>query len=203
MANVCSNTVLITGPKDEVKKFDDLITSADKDLLEVFPWFTEDTRGYGTSYRSMQGDDCLMICFDSKWSPPEIELRQLSQHYPKLRFTVNAQEPAMEVFCKLEYENGECLCDESLDADTYYTEYDEDYAQEKNDIAQLTSQEAVKYILDKAEVDYPIQWSLLEPFVLERVEYHEMPLLINYEWQSDAGKTYKLRLQGKEVPVEG
>jgi hypothetical protein len=205
MANICSNSITISGDSIQLNQLRKKIKKQDKSLLKEV-YFLEHVgyEDYGLYQKpieiSNKGD--LQLDFTSKWSPPERALQKLSILYPLLSIEVQYEEPAMEVYGTLKYLGGQCIIDTPMDQESYLSEYNEGYNELVSDIEESKYQDFTSRYLDTMEdlqddsetCMYP---DLIERKILKRLKDKDLPLLVGYEWISKANQTeYENRIKG-------
>ena len=189
MANICSNSVVITGDKESLKKLRDLINRQDKSLFGETGIcdHLESTSAPDIAYGleddlPLDGDGFLGLCITSKWAPPEKDFENLTKAFPKLNIEVTYEESAMAVYGKLVYEGGTKVLDQHQEEFDYLMENHEDFADTVEAIKELPYEEFRKdYIVDTEYKDSP-EWMcyghILEPLLLKRTRRADLPLLI-------------------------
>ena len=156
MANICSNSVIITGDKKSLKKLRDLINRQDKSLFgetgicDHFESTSAPHIAYGLEDDlPLDGDGSLGLCITSKWAPPEKDFENLTKAFPKLNIEVTYEEPAMAVYGKLVYEGGRKVLDQPQKEFDYLMENHEDFAEMVEGIRDWTYEEFRKeYVLE-------------------------------------------------------
>jgi len=144
MANICSNSVVITGDKESLKKLRDLINRQDKSLFGETGIcdHLESTSAPGIGYGledslPLPGDGSLGLCITSKWAPPEKDFENLTKAFPKLNIEVTYEEPGCIVYGKLVYEGGRKVLDQPQEEFDYLMENNEDFGDTVEDIKEL------------------------------------------------------------------
>jgi hypothetical protein len=109
MPNWCKNTLQVSGPAPDVKRFRDLGKKAgytDLSLHAFYPlpgeeaenWYNWCTRHWGTKWDidaelKIATDDYLEYSFESAWAPPDAWLEEVSKQFPALAFRLQYDEP--------------------------------------------------------------------------------------------------------------
>ena len=87
MANICSNTMEITGDEKGIEALAKKITDQDAELLKLFTWFELTDGDYGLWEDTLQiNPGSISFSYGSKWGPPSTEYISLVQTYPRLNF---------------------------------------------------------------------------------------------------------------------
>jgi len=207
MANICNNSMEITGDKEQLKQLRDIIVAQDREVLEkLFWWFT------AGDYYGLVGDatdiedsneDYLGLDFTSKWSPPENDLKSLSAAYPLLRIEVKYEEGGNACYGKLVYLGGVCIEDTPQTYEQWLEENDEVYCEMTEDIKTRDYAEVLSDFipwLDSLETDENTQRfpDIIERKILERIEDKDLPLLVGHEWYDHTNaQEFEGRLKGK------
>lgn len=201
MANICSNVMTISGaekPRGALRK---KIVEQDTELLKIFGWFAEEDYGRVNDLEDIKketGD--IVIDFTSKWSPPEKDLKVLSEAYPDLTFTVSYEEPGNDLYGKLVFKAGTVPEDTLMNLTEYLLENGTpEFTESAHDIKALAYRKFLKEVGDILDSDYgdPRENWIVEEMVLKRIKDKDLPLLINYEWSNeDAGNKFKERIKG-------
>jgi len=106
MPNWCSNSIIITGDKDKIRKIKRVLSTME-DNTRVFQtligrdetlseseyengaWYNSNINRYGCKWDvdydtcnfDLEGDDCILMSPETAWSPPEEFCRSLAQQY--------------------------------------------------------------------------------------------------------------------------
>lgn len=192
MANLCSNYVIIRGDEKILQGLADKITKKDKAFLLEFPLLCVGDfygiynvwRRFGARFLDLINPRAgeLFLDISSKWSPPEKMFQKLSETYPTLTIEVSYEEPAMELYGKLSYENGECTLDQPMDTFDYLMEFNEDFADEVSNIKDSDYKEFKETYLLTTDYRKGFIWEsnsyLLEPLLVERTRDEDLAMLI-------------------------
>ena len=206
MANICYNSMTISGDPVQLNQLRKRIKEQDKSLIEKV-YFLEQGEYYGLfqELSDIKNKGDLQLDFSSKWSPPEEALQKLSVLYPLLSIEVHYEEPAMEVYGTLKYQNGKCIIDTPMDQESYLSEYNEGYKElirdiEKSKYQDFTSRyrETMEDLQDDPDTcNYP---DLIERKILKRIKDKDLPLLVGYIWISKANRIeFENRIKGVKI----
>lgn len=177
MANICTNAMEISGDEKEIAVLAKKIEDQDTELLELFTWFEITDGDYGLWNDTLQiSSGYIDFSYGSKWGPPKDDFFNLVKKYPRLSFKSRFEEPASIVYGKMIGE--EFIKMSPLD---YYTDYDQDFGEERLQIENLPYKEFLKYI---EEFDVLDDWyySFLIPLIVKRIKRKDLPLFIGKEW---------------------
>lgn len=192
MANICSNTLEISGNKEDIANLTKKITEQDKELLELFTWFKKTEGDYGLWEDSLETDsESISFSFGSKWSFPCKEFDSLVAANPRLNFSASWEESAMENFGKVS--NTEYTFLTPLE---YYTEFNPDFFEERQQIENLPYDKFLEYVEKYDSDDEDFSYSYLEPLIIERIKQEDLPLFIEKVWHHCEDKFTK-KLKGK------
>jgi len=183
MANICTNTLEITGSKEDIALFTKKITEQDKELLELFCWLEKTNSDYGMWEDSLNTEpDEIYLSFGSKWGFPDKEFNSLVAEYSRLNFKASWKEPGMEEFGKVSGSRGATSYTNLTPLD-YYTEFNTDFFEEHQQIENLPYDKFLEYVA-KFTTDYDdYSYSYLEPLIIKRIKPKDLPLFIDKEWQ--------------------
>jgi hypothetical protein len=112
MANVCKNTLAVTGPAEDISRFRELgsdpSVNTDLSLGKFCPvpdnqpdggyrWCIENwgCRSDIHAFLKVDAEDYLEYDFESPWSPPVPWLKPVSSMFPALEFRLKYDEPGM------------------------------------------------------------------------------------------------------------
>ena len=193
MANVCSNSMTITGSRPKLKDLYDRIHMADETLIKKY-FFLDSSNYYGISSISLE-ETYLYIEFDTKWSPPDDEIESLSKEYHTLTFCNRYEESGMEIYGEDSIKNGEYTERISYTPLQWYEDNDTDFIHEKNKLDEMEYDEFLKtYSLEYFE-EYP--YTMLEIYIVSRIKDKDLPLFMAVDWADTVAKNnFKKRLQG-------
>lgn len=188
MANVCSNTLVITVEDDqyaqELDELYDKIERADPVLIQKIPFLKRSTHEYGLLEYAQESDGDIQLVFDSLWQPPEKDLCDFSKLYPHCLMRLNSEEAGRKIYLEQTYKGGHKTCETKLTEKQYLCAYYDGMEKTLRNIERYSSKRAVQYIL------HTFPNSLREYFyemeaALERVRDEDLPLLINHSWYDD------------------
>ena len=177
MANICSNTLQITGNKEDIALFTKKITEQDKELIKLFTWLEYTDEDYGLWEESLETySESISFSFGSQWCFPS----KFSLGYCASRLLNSAhgswEEPGMENYGKVS--NCEYT---SLTPLEYYTEFNPDFFEERQQIENLPYDKFLGSI-EKNDSDDDYIYGYLEPLIIERIEKKDLPLFIEKKW---------------------
>ncbi len=169
MPNWCNNSLLITGPNEELEK---LLKDAEGEkinfsLAKLVPipkelsedWYNWRVAKWGTKWDigrvDIEKDDgYACFNFETAWAPPVEAFNTISKNYPNLSFELTYDEPGMDFCGKSEFQNG-------LNSDNNYSYSD-------NFNAHLTFDITKSKLLD-GEIYVPIVFSKkYDPYEFEK-----------------------------------
>jgi hypothetical protein len=130
MPNWCSNTLTITGKKEELEKF--------KKQAEVL------TECEPTIY---EGEGVIRYAFDTAWSPPTEWLYKVAPQFPELTFKLVYREDGMTFMGMDYYEGGELVDSQDINTDSVWQEVNADGLDPDSD----EYMERVEELLDEME----------------------------------------------------
>jgi hypothetical protein len=116
MPNWCSNEVIISGDKKEIKKLKDKAFKKNKDGAEIFQfnnliprpkkeeknWYNWNINNWGTKWdveatSHYEDETSLEMEFDTAWGPPAGVFYQIKNEFPNLQISWFYHEPMMEL----------------------------------------------------------------------------------------------------------
>jgi hypothetical protein len=116
MPNWCSNEVIISGDKEEIKKLKDKAFKKNKDGAEIFQfnnliprpkkeeknWYNWNINNWGTKWdveatSHYEDETSLEMEFDTAWGPPAGVFYQIKNESPSLQISWFYHEPMMEL----------------------------------------------------------------------------------------------------------
>ena len=122
MANMCMNTLYITGPEADIDACCDHVRDGvrpfsllkayppqDPDAWDIGPWqeVNHGTRGTAVFLRSRRiGPRSLMYDFETRWTPSLGVTEHLSRVFPRLVFTHHYNEPQLAVVGRSRFKAG-------------------------------------------------------------------------------------------------
>jgi len=172
----------ISGDENTLSALAKKIEDQDKELLELFPWFEITKYDYGLWKDTLSIYPTLIsFSYGSKWAPPEKQLYSLVDAYPTLTFKGTFEEPSMEIFGKITGEKGS-LCLEYQEPLEYFTEYYENFAEERELIENGPYKDFLNSLLENSYDDYSSIHHYLEPLIVRRLKDEDLPLFINKNW---------------------
>jgi len=175
MANICTNTMEITGDQKEIAVLAKRITNQDTELLKLFTWFEKTDGDYGLWEDTLQIDSGYIdFSYGSKWGPPKDDFLSLVKKYPRLNFKSRFEEPGSGIYGKMIGE--EFIKMPPLD---YYTDYDMDFLEDRLQIENLPYKEFLKYV-EEFDVD-DWYYCYLIPLIVKRIKRKDLPLFIGKE----------------------
>lgn len=204
MANICSNSVVITGPLKTIKVLRKRIDEQD-------PTLVKDPGGEcghfetGMAYGLMDvlplpdnDSDCISVCITSKWGPPVDDFLNLSKVYPDLTIEIEYEEPAMEVYGKVQYRGGKCTLDQPMKPFEYLSENNEEFADEISFIEDSTAEEFRKTYIEATDWRNDPVWEsygcYLEPLLVKRATLAYLVPLLDVLQCDDSIEAAKKRL---------
>lgn len=199
MANICNNDVTIMGKSHDVRKLLNRINKQDEELLKVFPFFNTDKY---TDYRvydlptDIDKAEPLSFSFGSKWTAPLKELEAFCQLI-KMDAKGSWEESACDVYGDFKYDSeAESFTYRELSPLEYYTEYHEDFAEERYFIETGHYEEVLDTYSKITEPDNDWDWffQYLEALLLKRLKDKDLSIFINYPWNDI--KAFRNRLEG-------
>jgi len=200
MANICSCNLHIEGNKETIASLTKKITDQNDQLIELFYWFEKAKNDYGMWEDTFTPEpESINLSFGCKWAFPCDEFENLVKEYPSLEFSGSFEESGCEVYGKVSASEGIAFFTNMTPLD-YFTEFNEDFATERNYIEKLSYKEFLKYTLDnnKDENDLDWLWCYLEPFIIDRIERKDLPLFIDREWHSEEDtEKFTTKLKGE------
>jgi hypothetical protein len=203
MANICSNTLEISGDTESIKKLYKLIESQDKEFVDEY-FFLEKGNYYGIVEDTIETQapyDYINLSTTTKWSPPLETLEALSALYPTLEFKIEWEERGCQVFGNATFKNGIGEVVDQAPLDYYIDNYGE-VEEEYDRIQRITPEELLKELLDNLleelseEIDPPMV--ILQPVIAAKIKEEDLPLLINMEWSPEAMTIINRRLTHKK-----
>ncbi len=105
MANICDNTLTVTGPAEERRRlvqlwtddkpvFNRILPVSEDDEQYYLKWGTKWDVGGGWNHAYVQEhEDKVTIGFDTAWAPPLPVIKAMSVLYPELKFHLVYFEP--------------------------------------------------------------------------------------------------------------
>lgn len=196
MANICSCELEITGDKSIISILTKKIEDQDEELLELFCWFTfaEDAESDYGMYTFQDTEESINLSFCSKNNFPS-QFEKLVAAFPRLNFRGSYEEAGCEIYGKVSAIDGK-ITSTSLTPMEYYTEFYEDFAEERYRIEKLPYKKFLIYALED-EVDYQnYMYSYLEEIMLKRIKDEDLPLLIAHSWEH-CKDAFTQRLKGE------
>lgn len=209
MANICSNSMTITGELSQVNDLRDKIVKQDEGLIKLFTWFETETKpgnAYGliNDLEELAEDEgaAISLEYTTKWSPPTDELIALSAAYPELTIENQYEESGMAAYGQHSFKNGECISDRPMTTEEYLLE-DDDFGALIENIKTCTYKKFLKeYLPDMENLEdndpsFKAPW-LVEKYILKRLKNKDLPLLINHVWHNEINqKEFETRLKGE------
>lgn len=208
MANICGNSVVISGPEVLLKELRQKLADQDPDFIKSVFDHGETTDHADIAYgletdltEIREGSGSISLFITSKWAPPTDDFAKLAAAYPGVTIEVSYEESGNQCFGNLKYADGVCVMDQGQDAEEWYSENSEDY----NDLVEHIRTCPYKkfyndYITnaEKLRNEDPVfaQYGyLMDKHILARVKTVDLPRLIDYDWNSDeVREAYKARL---------
>lgn len=199
MANICSNTMTISGNKLQVQDLRNRLNIQDKDLLDACSHL-EKTGGkiaYGLETDlPLPECDSITLYISSKWGPPIDDFEGLVKMYPGLIIEVVYNEPGNLVYGKVIYSEGEKVEDTRYSEEEYLDLYDEEFNDEVENIEDTDYEEFKETYINSDDYYEEYIWEragyILEPKLIARTKTEDLPLLMGrLRW---AEEPYKERL---------
>lgn len=209
MSNLCSNYVTVTGDKIAI---DELVTRigqvgqlSRKDLTED-NWLLCDAPtlhcDYGLCNYQRNGDDEITLTICSRNAEPRRELLALSLLHPTLTLVTVYDEPACEVYGRLEITGGSIVEDQEYTEEEYLELYDEDYKTEKKRIAELPYKDFLEEYTEW-DVNDDTKYTSLGKDIINRIKDEDLPLFINVDWyRSSIEKEFKNRFSPSQEATD-
>jgi hypothetical protein len=214
MPNWCNDSLTVTGPrpdldafikaakgKDDGKKLDLCFNSLVPIPAEK-EWYDWNIENWGTKWEpdSVSFNDegtRLDYSFATAWCPPLELLQKVSAKFPTLEFVIIFDESGNGSYGKYIFKNGK-FDGKDYTEEEYLQRYDEEYQNELERVEEATREEVLRYFSGEVslEDDFP-HYYLIEPKLLKKLKKKDLPLIMDYDWQSEkAKKIYNRRLTG-------
>lgn len=199
MANICSCYLHIEGNKDIIASLTKKITDQDKELIELFDWLEKAENDWGMWEDTFTPEpESINLSFGCKWGFPCNEFENLVAEYPSLEFSGNYEESGCEVYGKVSASNGVAFFTD-MEPLGYFTEFNEDFAAEREDIEKLPYDKFLQYVIDDEDTaDLDWLWCYLDPLIIDRIKRKDLPLFIDKEWHSEEDtEKFTTKLKGE------
>ena len=199
MANVCSNSICVTGPKEKLEKLHRKIKNQSDDILSLCEDFGKG-QAYGLFELTHNGDS-VNILIDSRWS--EVDLSVVSEAYPELEFENEFEEGSCDYYGVSTYEDGSVITEE-LTRFQWLLRNNGDIKAIIEDIQTLPYDQFKEQYLKEDWIDEELleqdsDWEYFEPFIAARTEKEDLPLLLGF-FEGEHGKMLlNKRFAGKEI----
>ena len=182
MANLCTSRVEIHGDPKDIADLSEKISRQDKSLLEKCPHLEYSKYDYGLWEDTFTPEsESILFTLGSKWNFPFQDLDNLMDEYPELNIEILSGEPGMDYYKKI---IGHDKSYETYDLDPidYFSEINEEFAEEYNHIQNAPYDEFLKEYVDVSYYNNSLEYAdYLLPLIIKRIKQEDLPLFIANE----------------------
>ena len=127
--------------------------------------------------------DKVIYRYSTAWSPPLPWIQKTSKMFPSLTFEIAASDEGGDYYIENTYKNGVIIERDNMSSYDWRMKYEDSFKETVDSIFNVPYEEGILYISKLGEIDYS-----LEDKLIKHIKDEDLPLFINFSWQSESAK---------------